>query len=53
MLRVKPVAPDWVPRVADVVDRPVGVVQVPFGVVQYKNWIEPTLAVVGIVKPYR
>lgn len=46
-------APDWLPSVAEVVVRPVGVVQLPAAVVQYKNWIEPTLPVVGTVKVKR
>jgi hypothetical protein len=47
---VNPVAPDWVPIVAEVVVRPAGVVQVPAAKVQYLNSIEPTLAAVGTVK---
>jgi hypothetical protein len=49
----KPVAPDWLPSVAEVVLRPVGVTQVPLAVVQYRNWIEPMLAVVAVVNPNR
>jgi hypothetical protein len=56
LTNVKPVAPNWFVRVAEVVLRPAGVVhdglEGPLGVVQYWNFIEPTftLPTLGRVK---
>src|SRR5215218_7186506 len=47
---VNPVAPVWLVNVAEVVLKPAGVVQLPPAVLQYKNLIEPTVPVVGMLK---
>jgi hypothetical protein len=47
---VNPLLPDCAVTVAEVVVRPVGVVQLPLAVVQYRNLIDPSEVVEGIVK---